>query len=32
MIHNKGDKTVKWELRLPDNFSSSKTEGVLEGE
>lgn len=30
VIRNLGEKTTKWELRLPEGFSCSKTEGVLE--
>ena len=30
IIHNKGEKTTKWEIRLPDDFEASKKEGVLD--
>ena len=30
IIWNRGEKTTKWELKLPDAFSATKTEGVLE--
>ena len=30
IIHNNGEKITKWELMLPEDFSSNKTEGVLE--
>ena len=30
IIRNLGEKTTKWELKLPENFDASKTEGVLE--
>jgi hydrocephalus-inducing protein len=30
IIRNLGEKTTKWELKLPKGFDSSKTEGVLE--
>lgn len=29
IIHNKGEKTAKWEIKLPKNFESTKTEGIL---
>ena len=29
-MHNDGEKITKWELMLPEDFSSNKTEGVLE--
>lgn len=30
ILHNRGEKSTKWELRLPENFSASKIEGVLD--
>ena len=30
ILHNDGEKITKWELLLPGDFSSNKTEGVLE--
>jgi hydrocephalus-inducing protein len=30
IVHNDGEKITKWELLLPEDFSSNKTEGVLE--
>ena len=30
MIHNKGDKSTKFELELPKNFSVNIKEGVLD--
>ena len=30
IIHNKGEKTSKWEIRLPKNFEANRTEGILE--
>ena len=29
-MHNYGEKITKWELLLPDDFNTSKSEGVLE--
>lgn len=30
VIHNKGEKSSKWEIKLPKNFSCNKVEGLLE--
>ena len=30
IIHNKGEKTSKWEIKLPKNFEANRTEGILE--
>jgi hydrocephalus-inducing protein len=30
ILHNRGEKSTKWELRLPENFTASKVEGVLD--
>ena len=30
VIHNKGEKSCKWEIELPNNFDISKKEGLLE--
>ena len=30
IIHNKGEKGAKWELKLPKNFTSKKMEGFLD--
>jgi len=30
IIRNLGEKTTKWQLQLPEGFSASKIEGVLE--
>lgn len=30
ILHNRGDKATKWELKLPDFFSASRTEGLIE--
>jgi len=29
IIHNKGEKTSKWEIKLPKGFEASKMEGIL---
>lgn len=30
ILHNRGDKATKWDLKLPEFFSASKTEGLIE--
>jgi hydrocephalus-inducing protein len=30
ILHNRGDKATKWELKLPDYFGANKTEGLIE--